>query len=92
MPFFLGAEATLGYGSHFRLHPSLGWLLLLPVFAAVILGGIGSPYGAMAGGLVLGVAMQLAVLWEPAYKFAVAFVVLIGVLVVRPQGLLGARR
>ena len=43
--------------------PNFGFQLLLPVFAAVVLGGIGSAYGALAGGLVLGVATELST-WE----------------------------
>lgn len=76
-------------------NPNLGFQLLLPVFAAVVLGGIGSPYGALAGGVVLGLAMEVST-WSaflggvpPAYKQAVAFGVLIIMLMVRPQGLLG---
>lgn len=75
--------------------PNIGFLLLLPVFAAVILGGIGSAYGALAGGLVLGIAMEvstwhvlgggLSAVWKPV----VAFSLLVAVLLVRPQGLFG---
>jgi len=75
--------------------PNFGFALLLPVFAAVVLGGIGSAYGALAGGLVLGVATELST-WEslgggvdPVYKPVVAFAVLILVLLLRPNGLLG---
>jgi len=75
--------------------PNFGFALLLPTFAAVVLGGIGSAYGALAGGLVLGVATELST-WEgffggvdPVYKPVVAFAVLIVALLVRPQGLLG---
>lgn len=78
--------------------PNFGFQLLLPVFAAVVLGGIGSAYGALAGGLVLGVATELST-WEgfgggvdPVYKPVVAFVVLIGALMLRPQGLFGKAR
>ncbi len=75
--------------------PNFGFALLLPVFAAVVLGGIGSAYGALAGGLVLGLATELCT-WEelaggvdPVYKPVVAFAVLILVLLLRPNGLLG---
>jgi branched-subunit amino acid ABC-type transport system permease component len=75
--------------------PNFGFTLLLPVFAAVVLGGIGSAYGALAGGLVLGLAMELST-WpsllggvNPVYKPVVAFLVLAGALMVRPQGLFG---
>jgi branched-chain amino acid transport system permease protein len=78
--------------------PNFGFQLLLPVFAAVVLGGIGSAYGALAGGLVLGVATELST-WEgfgggvdPVYKPVVAFVVLIVALLLRPQGLFGRVR
>ncbi len=78
--------------------PNFGFQLLLPIFAAVVLGGIGSAYGALAGGLVLGLAMELST-WEgfiggvdPVYKPVVAFVVLIVALLLRPQGLFGKAR
>lgn len=78
--------------------PNMGFVLLLPVFAAVVLGGIGNPYGALAGGLVLGVVMELST-WSglaggipPAWKQVVAFGVLVAALLVRPQGLLGKDR
>jgi branched-subunit amino acid ABC-type transport system permease component len=78
--------------------PNFGFALLLPVFAAVVLGGIGNPYGALLGGLVLGVVTELST-WggffggvSSVYKPVVAFAVLIGVLLVRPQGLFGRAR
>ncbi len=78
--------------------PNFGFQLLLPVFAAVVLGGIGSAYGALAGGLVLGLAMELST-WtsllggvNPVYKPVVAFGILIVALMVRPQGLFGRAR
>lgn len=72
-----------------QVHPSVGWNLILPIFAAVILGGIGSAYGAMAGGIALGVTMEVSVAWNPNYRFAVAFLGLILILLLRPQGILG---
>lgn len=78
--------------NNFLVGPSSGFLLILIIFAAVILGGIGSAYGAMLGGLVIGIAMEVtAGLWRPEYKFAAAFVILVLVLLVRPQGILGGR-
>jgi neutral amino acid transport system permease protein len=78
--------------------PNFGFQLLLPIFAAVVLGGIGSAYGALAGGLVLGVATELST-WpslfggvDPVYKPVVAFAVLAAALLVRPQGLFGRAR
>jgi len=69
---------------------NLGWILLLLIFAAVILGGIGSIYGAMAGGLVIGVASRISQVWIPSsFATAAAFGVMIVVLLFRPEGLFG---
>jgi branched-chain amino acid transport system permease protein len=69
-----------------------GWLLLLLIFAAVILGGIGSIYGAIAGGLVIGLTANLAIVWIPsAFGRAAAFSVMIVILLVKPQGLFAGR-
>lgn len=71
---------------------SLGWLFTLKGFAAAVLGGIGRPRGALAGGLLLGVAENLAAPWVAAgYRDAIAFAMLIAVLVFRPKGLLERR-
>lgn len=90
-----GAFAALNTSAH----PNLGWNLLLPMFAAAILGGIGKPMGAMAGGLIIGMAEELSsyhwigddALISPSYKTAVAFVIMIGLLIFRPQGLFKGR-
>jgi branched-chain amino acid transport system permease protein len=72
------------------LTTNLGWNLLLLIFAAVILGGIGSVYGAMVGGLVIGIASRLSLVWIPdSFLLAAAFAVMIAMLLVRPSGLLG---
>ncbi|MFB6304130.1 MAG: branched-chain amino acid ABC transporter permease [Haloferacaceae archaeon] len=69
-----------------------GWLLLLLIFAAVILGGIGSIYGAIAGGVVIGLTYSLSVIWIPSsFARAAAFVVMIVILLVRPQGIFAGR-
>jgi len=69
-----------------------GWLLLLLIFAAVILGGIGSVYGAIVGGIVIGLTASLAAVWIPeSFARAAAFVVMILVLLVRPTGIFGGR-
>ena len=78
-----------------ELTPLLGFNILLAAFAAAILGGIGRPWGAMFGGLILGLAEEFSSypvfgggpLLDPSYKTAVAFFVLILVLLFRPQGL-----
>ena len=69
-----------------------GWILLLLIFAAVILGGIGSVYGAILGGLAIGVTASTAVIWIPSgFARAAAFAVMILVLVVRPEGIFAGR-
>ncbi len=69
-----------------------GDAMLFVIFAAVILGGIGQTYGAMLGALVIGLVTETSVVYiSSAYKQDVAFVVLILMLLVRPQGILAAR-
>jgi branched-chain amino acid transport system permease protein len=88
----LAAVAGVLIGLTVQVRPLLGFELLLPLFAAVILGGVGSVYGALAGSLIVGLAEALAVpLIGAEYRAAVAFLVLIAVLVVRPAGLAGTR-
>jgi neutral amino acid transport system permease protein len=75
------------------LTPNLGFFLLLSLFAATVLGGIGNAYGALAGGIALGLVQEWsALIVDPRWKVAVGFVVLIAVLIMRPQGILGRSR
>jgi branched-chain amino acid transport system permease protein len=91
------AGVFLGLDSQVR--PAMGWDLLLPIFAAAILGGLGRPYGAIAGGLVIGAMEELSTypwigndaLISPNYKTAVAFGVMVLLLIFRPQGLFKGR-
>jgi branched-chain amino acid transport system permease protein len=86
----LAAVAGVFAGLTVQLRPTLGLDLLLPLFAAVILGGIGSVWGAVLGGLVVGLAESLAVAFVGAqWRAGAAFVVLIAILLVRPNGLFG---
>ncbi len=74
-----------------QLLPIMGWKFLIPLFAAVILGGIGNPYGALVGAFVVGVTSEVSTQWiNPSYKPAVAFTIMIVLLLVRPRGLFGA--
>ena len=76
------------YGLITTVRPNMGWFLILPIFASVILGGIGNPYGAIAGGLVIGIAQELSVsVVGSEYKLAVALVIMIAILLIRPQGI-----
>ena len=75
------------------LTPNTGWFLLLSIFAAVVLGGIGNAYGALVGGLTLGLVQEWStMIIRPTYKEAIGFLVLIVVLLVRPSGVFGQAR
>ncbi len=70
----------------------MGFQVLLLMFAAVTLGGLGSAYGALVGSIVVGLFVELSTLFiPPDLKYAAALVVLIVVLLVRPQGILGRK-
>lgn len=104
-----GALAGVGgvlLGIFIDIRPGLGFSVLLFVFAAVIIGGLGSPYGAMFGGFIVGIAQEMAAavlawLGDPdvigleqplAYRPIAAFLIMILVLLLRPGGLTGGRR
>jgi branched-subunit amino acid ABC-type transport system permease component len=71
-----------------NLTPAAGELFLFVIFAAVIVGGVGSIYGAMAGALLIGMATEVSAAYiNPAYKLDTAFVILILTLLLRPSGL-----
>ena len=70
----------------------MGMQMLLLIFAAITLGGLGTAFGALLGSLIVGMAVEVSTLWIPSdLKYASALVVLILILLVRPQGLLGRR-
>jgi branched-subunit amino acid ABC-type transport system permease component len=95
----LAAVGGVFLGADTQLSTNMGWDLLLPVFAAALLGGIGKPYGAIAGGYVIGFAQELstypwigtAPLVDPGYKSAIAFGIMVLMLIWRPQGLARGR-
>ena len=94
----LAAVAGLAHGLRYtNIDFKIGFLAGLKAFTAAVLGGIGNIAGAVVGGLVLGTVEVLATAYIPgtfggsAWKDVWAFVLLILVLVFRPQGLLGAR-
>ncbi|MHB8378336.1 MAG: branched-chain amino acid ABC transporter permease [Acidimicrobiales bacterium] len=65
-----------------------GGQFLIPIIAAAVLGGVGHPYGAMIGAVVIGLSAELsAAVISPSYKEVVAFLILIVVLLLRPQGI-----
>jgi neutral amino acid transport system permease protein len=70
--------------------PELGWESLIPAFAAMVLGGIGSPVGAVVGALVLCVAQELAApVLGASYKLVLSVGVMAIVLLLRPAGIMG---
>jgi branched-chain amino acid transport system permease protein len=86
----LACAAGIVAGITVQIRPFMGFDLLLPMFAAAILGGIGSVPGAVIGGLIVGLAESMAVQFVGAeYRAAIAFLLLIAVLLVRPAGLFG---
>jgi branched-subunit amino acid ABC-type transport system permease component len=107
---FAGLAGVL-YGLETQIEPNMGFALIIPVFCATILGGLGNPYGAMLGALSLGLAENFGIyfdfgqiinlgglldlvgpLWIPtAYKGAIAFSILLLILLVRPWGILGRK-
>lgn len=81
------------FGIKAIIHPYIGWYMLIGAFAAIILGGIGNPYGAVMGAILIGVTQEFSTLILPTtYKVAVSFVILTIVLLFRPEGLFGERR
>ena len=81
---FLGLDASID--------PLMGGSLIISVFAAAILGGVGSAPGALFGALIVGTVEEVGTLViPPTYKTAIGFVIILVVLLVRPTGLAGAR-
>ncbi|REJ35074.1 MAG: branched-chain amino acid ABC transporter permease [Bacillota bacterium] len=89
----LGAAAGVMIGLYYRqIHYTMGWAYGLKAFTAAIMGGIGNIPGAMVGGLLLGVLEMLGAGYlSSAWKDAFVFMILIGLLILRPHGLLGER-
>ena len=86
----LGALAGTLFGLTVQLRPEMGANLLLPLFTAAVLGGVGSIPGAVIGGLLVGVAENLSVLVLPTnYKATVPFLIMLACFLLRPKGLFG---
>ncbi|MCW5317798.1 branched-chain amino acid ABC transporter permease [Nostoc sp. KVJ3] len=86
-----GTLTSLGgsmYGLITAVRPNMGWFLILPLFASVILGGIGNPYGAIAAAFIIGIVQETSTPWLGSqYKQGVALLIMILVLLIRPKGL-----
>ena len=75
-----------------QLDPEMGFELILPMFAALIVGGVTNVYGAVLGGFLIGLTEAFAVSMDlSAYRGAIAFLIMIVVLILRPQGILGEK-
>lgn len=90
-----GGLASLG-GVLFALSEQVSWnigfRILLLIFAAVVLGGLGTAFGALVGAVIVGIGIQVSTLWVPTeLKNVGALVLLIVALVIRPQGILGRK-
>ena len=89
----LAAVAGVLRGAGTLVNPMAGWDVILPIFAVVILGGIGNYYGSIAAAFIIGLAENFGVVALGAvelsteYRIAVAFLILIITLIVKPQGL-----
>ena len=86
----LASTGGILFGLNLVIQPNMGWDLVIPIFSAAIVGGIGNPYGAMGGALVIGLAQEWSTLLIPAsYKEAIAFGAMALCLMFRPRGLWG---
>ena len=84
------AIAGMVLGMRTVVTPEMGWNMLLPAFAAAVLGGVGSPVGAVVASIVLGIAQELSTPFLGfTYKIGFAFAVLVAILAIRPAGLFG---
>ena len=89
----LTAGAGVLAGMDRAIDPLLGWNYIVTIFAAAILGGIGNPFGAVLGALIVGIVEETSTLLiPPNYRQVVSFIAIALLLLVRPQGLLGSVR
>jgi branched-chain amino acid transport system permease protein len=86
------ALGGIAYGMYSQLSPTTGTdTILLFAFAAVVIGGLGSLWGTLVGGVVLGVAQQIGAQINISDELLAGFIVFLAVLVLRPQGLITRR-
>jgi len=86
----LAGLAGVLMGAQGTVFSDMGWSIILVILSASVLGGLGSIYGVMLGAMVIGIGMDFSVQFiNPAYRYSVAFAVIMIVLIVRPQGIFG---
>jgi neutral amino acid transport system permease protein len=72
------------------VNPDLGWAQLLIILSATVMGGLGSVYGVMIGAIIIGLSMDIGVIFLPAgYRPAIAFVLIVVMLIFKPRGIFG---
>ncbi len=88
----LAAAGGIFFGVSEQIQYDMGFRLLLLIFAAVVLGGLGTAFGAMVGSFIIGLAVEVSTYWvDNEFKTAIALGILVVMLLVRPQGILGSR-
>ncbi|MEA5387164.1 branched-chain amino acid ABC transporter permease [Haloarculaceae archaeon H-GB2-1] len=86
----IAGTAGVMLGLDAQLRPTMGFTALIPIFAAVILGGIGDPVGAVVGGYAIGILQEASVVVIPSeYKPLIGLILLVVGLLTRPDGLFG---
>jgi neutral amino acid transport system permease protein len=90
----LAALAGILYAASIgSINPNFGFTILLSLFAAAVLGGIGNAYGALAGGILIGLSQEWATLFfNPRWKPAIGFAILILTLLLMPRGIFGRKK
>jgi branched-chain amino acid transport system permease protein len=92
LAFSTVALAGIAYGMTTVISPTSGTdTILLFAFAAVVIGGLGSLWGTLIGGIILGVAQQIGAQINISYELLAGYIVFLAVLVIRPQGITGRR-
>lgn len=93
---FAGSIAAFGgitYGINAVIRPLMGLDLLLILFAAMVIGGIGDSFGAIVGGYIVGIIQEVSIVIVPAeFKTVVAMSLLLVVLLVKPEGIFGSKK
>ena len=89
---FLGGIAGILFGMRTQFAPSLGSVALIFAFEAVIIGGLGSLWGTLLGGIILGIGQSIGAQINPAYGVLSGHIVFLAILIFRPEGLLSKQK
>jgi branched-chain amino acid transport system permease protein len=91
LAFATVALAGIAYGMYSQLTPTAGGVYLLFAFETVVIGGIGSLWGTLVGGILLGISQQFGAHFNPQYQVLAGNILFLLVLAIRPQGLFGKK-